>query len=140
MFGKGLLKGLRITARHLVGTPVTELYPYAHKNPPAASRTFLAMHVTDEGEPSCKACNTCIVGCPDRVLVLEKDPENNRRALQFVVNSGRCTYCGLCVENCPYDALYFSQDYERATRDKSDLIYHLIEDGVSTHQGEVEPK
>jgi NADH-quinone oxidoreductase subunit I len=123
--------------RRALGTPVTELYPYQHKNPPAVSRTFLAMHVTEEGEPACKACNTCIVGCPDHVLKLEKDPENNRRALEFVVNSGRCCYCGLCVENCPYDSLYFTQDYERATRVKGDLTYHLIEDGRSTHQGEV---
>jgi NADH-quinone oxidoreductase subunit I len=140
VFGKGLLKGLGITARHLVGKPVTEVYPYEAKVLPAGSRTFLAMHVTDEGEPACKACNTCIVGCPDRVLKLEKDPENNRRALEFIVNSGRCTYCGICVEGCPYDALYFTPDFERATPDKGKLIYHLIEDGKSTHQGEVGPK
>lgn len=135
MFGKGLLKGLAITMRRALGRPVTELYPYQHKNPPANSRTFLAMHVTDEGHPACNACNTCIVGCPDHVLRLSKDPENNRRALEFVVNSGRCCYCGLCVEACPYDALYFTQDYERATQDRDSLIYYLIREGRSTHAG-----
>jgi NADH-quinone oxidoreductase subunit I len=137
VFGQGLLKGLGITMRRAVGRPVTELYPFQHKNPPANSRTFLAMHVTEEGEPACKACNTCVVGCPDHVLRLTKDPENNRRAVEFVVNSGRCCFCGLCVENCPYDSLYFTQDYERAIGDKDALIYHLIVDGRPTREGEV---
>jgi NADH-quinone oxidoreductase subunit I len=136
VFGQGLLKGLGITMRRTLGRPVTELYPYEHKELAANSRTFLAMHVTEEGEPACKACNTCVVGCPDRVIVMEKDPENNRRAVEFVVNSGRCTFCGLCVENCPYNALYFTQDYERANLDKGALVYHLIEDGRPTHEGE----
>jgi NADH-quinone oxidoreductase subunit I len=137
MFGSGLIKGLGITMRHVLGRPVTELYPFEHKNPPANSRTFLAMKVTDEGAPSCRACNTCVVGCPDHVLKLEKDPDDAKRAVAFIVNSGRCTYCGLCVENCPFDALYFTQAYEKATRVKGDLIYHLIEDGQATHEGEV---
>ena len=137
MFGEGLAKGLRITARHLLRRPVTELYPFEHKDPPECSRTFVAMHVNEEGAPACRACNTCVVGCPDSALHLVKDPEDNRRALEFVVNSGRCTFCGLCVENCPYGALYFTQDYERATTDKAALTYHLIQDGACTHEGEV---
>jgi NADH-quinone oxidoreductase subunit I len=137
VFGKGLIKGLGITMRHALGRPVTELYPYEHKNPPANSRTFLAMHVDEEGAPACRACNTCVMGCPDRVLVLVKDPDDNKRALEFVVNSGRCTFCGLCVENCPYDSLYFTQDYERATRDKSALTYRLIVEGKPTREGQV---
>ncbi|HEY5506241.1 MAG TPA: 4Fe-4S dicluster domain-containing protein [Coriobacteriia bacterium] len=140
MFGSGLAKGLGITLRRLFRHPVTELYPFEHKDPPECSRTFLAMRVNEEGAPACRACNTCIVGCPDRALRLVRHPEDNRRALGFVVNSGRCTFCGLCVENCPYDALYFTQDYERATSDKGRLIYHLIEDGVCTHEGEVTSK
>jgi NADH-quinone oxidoreductase subunit I len=140
VFGSGLVKGLGITWRRLLRRPVTELYPYEYKNPPECSRTFLAMHVDDEGRPACRACNTCIVGCPDHALRLVKDPENNRAASEFLVNSGRCNFCGFCVENCPYDALYFSQDYERATYDKATLIYHLIENGVCTHEGEVKPR
>jgi NADH-quinone oxidoreductase subunit I len=135
VFGSGLINGLRITMRHVLGRPVTELYPFEHKNPPANSRTFIAMHANEDGAPACKACNTCIVGCPDHALRLVKDPDDSKRALEFVVNSGRCTFCGLCVENCPFDSLYFTQDYERATRDKADLIYHLIDEGECTHQG-----
>lgn len=136
MFGSGLIRGLGITARRLRQGPVTELYPYERKVPPAASRTFLTMRVTEDGAPSCKACNVCVVGCPDSVLRLVKHPEDNRRALDFVVNSGRCTFCGLCVENCPHGALYFSQDFERATTDQSTLIYHLVADGRATLEGQ----
>jgi NADH-quinone oxidoreductase subunit I len=118
---------------------VTELYPYDHKVLTPASRTFLAMYATEEGDPACRACNTCIVGCPDHVLRLEKDPDDNRRPLEFIVNSGRCTFCGLCVENCPYDALHFTHDYERATYDRGTLVYHLVHKGAHTGEGD-EPK
>jgi NADH-quinone oxidoreductase subunit I len=136
VFGSGLVKGLGVTVRHLLGRPVTELYPYEHKVLAANSRTFLAMHTNEEGAPACRACNTCVAGCPDRVLVLVKDPDDSRRAREFIVNSGRCTFCGLCVENCAYGALYFTQDYERATRDKGALIYHLIDRVRPTGEGE----
>jgi NADH-quinone oxidoreductase subunit I len=136
VFGSGLFKGLGITARRLFAGPITELYPYDHKTPAPASRTFLAMRVNEEGGPACKACNTCVVGCPDHVLRLEKDPEDNRKPLEFVVNSGRCTFCGLCVESCPYDALHFTADYERATYEKGALIYHLVHEGRRTGEGE----
>ena len=139
MFGSGLAKGLGITMRRLLAGPVTELYPYDHKVLAPASRTFLAMYANEEGGPACKACNTCIVGCPDHVLRLEKDPDDNRKPLEFVVNSGRCTFCGLCVENCPYDALHFTPDYERATYDRGTLIYHLVHEGAHTGEGD-EPK
>lgn len=138
MFGSGLVKGLRITLRHLRRAPVTELYPYAHKQPVASSRTFLAMHANEDGTPACKACMTCVTGCPDRVLRLEKDPDAPRQAREFVVNSARCTFCGLCVETCPYHALYFTQDYERATTDRATLIYRLVDAGELTHEGEGE--
>ena len=135
IYGSGLAKGLGITLRRLLRGPVTELYPYEHKVPPGSSRTFLAMHVTEEGAPACRACNTCIVGCPDRVLRLTKDPDDSRRPLEFVVNSGRCTFCGICVEDCTYGALYFTQEYERATTDRSTLIYRLVADGQATREG-----
>jgi len=137
VFGQGLMKGLAITMRRALGRPVTELYPYEHKNPPANSRTFLAMHVLETGESACRACNTCVVACPDHVLKLVRNPDDNRHALEFVVNSGRCCFCGLCVENCPYESLYFTQEYERATDDKEALIYHLVHEGHPTHAGEV---
>jgi NADH-quinone oxidoreductase subunit I len=136
VFGSGLAKGLAITMRRLLSGPVTELYPYEHKVPAPASRTFLAMSADAEGNPACRACNTCIVGCPDHALRLVKDPEDPKRPYWFAVNSGRCTFCGLCVENCTYKALHFTQDYERATYDRATLIYYLVHEGRHTGEGE----
>lgn len=136
MFGSGLIKGLGITWRRLARGPVTELYPYERKTLPAASRTFLAMSAGEEGGPACTACNTCIAGCPDHALRLERDPGGERRPATFTVNSGRCTFCGLCVENCPASALHFTADYERATTDRGTLIYDLVRDGRLTGEGE----
>ncbi len=40
------------------------------------------------------------------------------------------------MENCPFGALYFTQDFERATYDRGELVYHLVENGRATHEGE----
>lgn len=138
MYGKGLFKGLGITASRLWRPVETRQYPYVQPELPPTSRTFLAMKVDEEGNPACTACLTCQAGCPDAAIRIEKDPENNKRAVTFTVNSGRCTFCGLCVENCPFDALHFTGDFERATTEKGDLIYRLISEGRCTGEGEGE--
>lgn len=138
MFGAGLIKGLRITGKRLVAKPQCENYPYEkEKYPlPKASRIFLAMKVDENGAPLCKACLTCEKGCPDHVIRITKDPDDPKKALDFTVNCGRCTFCGLCAENCPFDALHFTQDFERATFEKTALIYKLIDGGRATGEGE----
>lgn len=136
MFGRGLARGLRITAKRIFRRPITELYPYERKTLPEASRIFLAMHTDDEGNPMCRACGTCIAGCPDRVLRLVKDPNDPKKPLEFWHDSGKCTFCGLCVENCPFGSLYFTQDFERATYERSELVYCLVAHGRATHEGE----
>lgn len=136
MYGRGLANGLRITAKRIFRRPITELYPYERKTLPVASRIFLAARVDADGQPLCRACGTCIAGCPDHVLKLTKDPADPKKPLELVCDSGRCTFCGLCVENCPFGALYFTQDFERATYDRGELVYRLVENGRATHEGE----
>lgn len=132
MFGKGLLTGLRVTSRRMVGRPQCDLYPYNPKVLPTKSRTFLSMFADTTGVPACKACMTCQNGCPDHVIRIERDPEDRKKATSFTVDSGRCTFCGICEESCPYDALVFTGDFERATFDKDSLTYRLIEEGKAT--------
>jgi NADH-quinone oxidoreductase subunit I len=138
VFGSGLIKGLGITGKRLVAKPQCENYPFERElHPlPKASRIFLAMTVDESGAALCKACMTCVKGCPDNVIRIEKDPDDVKKALTFTVNCGRCTFCGLCVENCPFDALHWTQDFERATNVKADLIYKLIDDGAATGEGD----
>lgn len=132
MFPQGLLKGLGVTGKRMIGKGVCEMYPYRTKTLPPKSRTFLSMRATPDGKPLCTACLTCQQGCPDHVIRIERDPEDRKRAVSFTVDSGRCTFCGLCEENCPQGALTFTQDFERATYDRGTLTYRLIDDGKAT--------
>lgn len=48
----------------------------------------------------CKACERCILACPESVLVLGE--EFNQRGYRFVVYSGDgCIGCGACYHTCP---------------------------------------
>lgn len=132
MFPQGLIKGLGVTGKKLVGKGVCEVYPYRPKHLPPKSRAFLSMRATPDGMPKCKACMTCQQTCPDHVIRIERDPEDRKRAVLFTVDSGRCTFCGMCEEACPFDALTFTGDFERATYDKDTLTYRLIDGGLAT--------
>jgi NADH-quinone oxidoreductase subunit I len=132
VFGKGLLKGMAITGRRMVGPTKCDMYPYQKRELPKKSRIFLTMKATPDGKPLCQACMTCVNTCPDHVIALERDPEDRKCAVSFVVDSGRCTFCGMCEEACPFDALTFTQDFERATYDRGVLTYALIDEGTAT--------
>lgn len=132
MFGQGLLKGLRVTGRRMVGKPQCDMYPYRKRTLPPKSRVFLSMHASADGTPACRACLSCMTTCPDHVISIERDPEDRKRALSFTVDSGRCTFCGLCEEGCTFGALTFTQDFERATFERGTLTYALIDDGAAT--------
>jgi NADH-quinone oxidoreductase subunit I len=132
VFPEGLIKGLGVTGKRMIGKGVCEFYPQRPKTLPPKSRTFLTMRATPDGAPKCTACLTCQQGCPDHVIRIERDPEDRKRALGFTVDSGRCTFCGLCEENCPAGALVWTQDFERAAYDKGSLTYSLIADGHAT--------
>ncbi len=132
MFGEGLVKGLGVTGKRMIGRGVCDMYPYKRRVLPPKSRIFLSMRATPDGTPKCQSCLTCQQTCPDHVIRIERDPEDRKRALSFTVDSGRCTFCGMCEEACPYDALVFTQDFERATFEKGTLTYRLIDAGIAT--------
>ena len=108
-------------------------------------------------EKTCIQCLKCVAICPHATIrakvydsaelgnaptkfksVDSRIPDFKGQKFTLQVAAEDCTGCALCVENCPFEALYFTQDYERATRDKGDLVYRLIDDGVCTHAGEGE--
>jgi NADH-quinone oxidoreductase subunit I len=132
MFGQGLVKGLRITGKRMVGKGVCEMYPYRRKTLPAKSRIFLSMNALPDGTPACRACLTCQTTCPDHVIRIERDPEDRKKVTSFTVDSGRCTFCGMCEEGCTFGALVFTQDFERASFEKDSLTYALVKDGAAT--------
>lgn len=124
MFGKGLLTGLGITFKHMVGPKLTEFYPDVKPNLPPRVRSSMAL------EPEkCIACSLCVMACPNGVIKLsgEKNEETKKKMVtSYHMNIGRCLFCGLCTEVCPSKALYVTQEYENAVYEADDLQWDMI--------------
>jgi len=123
VFGKGLLKGLGITFKRMVGPKLTEFYPQV--KPILATKVRSSMGLDRD---KCIACNMCAMACPNGVIKLtsEKD-ENNKKVLKsYHMDVGRCLFCGMCTEACPTKAITVTQEYENAVYEADDLKWDMI--------------
>lgn len=124
MLGKGLLKGLGITARHTFEREITQQYP--------EERPFLQDRYRGSLEydfPKCIACGQCIKACPNNVLTLDtyRDEGSKKKKVErYVIDLQYCLFCNLCVEICPTSTLYFSHDFELTRAERGDImkVYH----------------
>lgn len=123
MFGKGLLTGLGITLKHMLGPKNTEFYPEVRPILSTRVRSSMALD-----RSKCISCNMCAMACPNSVIKLtsEKD-ENNKKVLKsYHMDVGRCLFCGMCTEACPTKALTVSQEYENAMYEP-EMIWDMIQ-------------
>ena len=123
MFGKGLLKGLGITFKRMVGPNITEFYPEQKPTLPTRVRSSLALD-----RSKCISCNMCAMACPNKVIKLtsEKD-ENNKKVLKtYSMDVGRCLFCGMCTEACPTQAIIVTQEYENSVYEPDELHWDMI--------------
>jgi len=112
--GKGLLRGLLITGKHLFGKPVTQLYPEQEPILPARFRG--PINVDKE---KCNACELCVKSCPVQAISLEAEKLDKKKILKkYEVDPSICMHCNLCVESCPKDALENKPEFARATLHK----------------------
>lgn len=123
MFGKGLLTGLGITLKHMVGPKVTEFYPEHKPNLSLRVRSSLGLQ-----PDKCISCNMCVNACPNSVIKLtsEKDENNKKRLKSYHMDVGRCLFCGMCTEACPTKALTVTQDYENAVYEPEGMKWDMI--------------
>ena len=120
-YGKGLLKGLSVTIRHLLRHPITTQYPEQRLN---TSRRIRGNELIWSQE-KCTGCGTCAKTCPQGAIeiVTSTNLEENKYVVgSYQIDTGYCIQCGLCVEACPYEALYLGYGYERAKYRRDELV------------------
>lgn len=138
MLGKGLLKGLRETAKNFVGSYtdperlVTVQYPEERLLLKENTRNFpFLVFDGDNSEKGlrCVACKICEKECPPQCIyiVLERDekgkPQKHPRV--FDIDISVCMSCQICVEVCPFDAIKMDQVYELSRFDRFEgLLLH----------------
>ena len=123
MFGKGLLTGLGITLKRMLGPNITEFYPEEMPKLPPRTRSSMGL------EPDkCIVCNMCANACPNKVINLtgEKGESNKKVLTTYQMDVGRCLFCGLCTEACPTGALKVTQQFENAVYEAEDLQWDMI--------------
>ena len=128
--GKGLIDGLKVTAKTLGRRAVTEQYPDVQ--PELAPRTRGVIALMEE---NCTSCMLCARECPSWCIYIdshtetapsvgEQARERSRNVLdRFAIDFSLCMYCGICIEACPFDALFWTPEFEYAEYDIKDLLH-----------------
>lgn len=120
----GNLKGLLVTLKTMMRSPVTAQYPEPDKRLSIANRfmgfpALLWDYSVDE--PYCTSCMVCIRECPTECMSatmtdnpLHAEGKSRRRKIveTFEINLGRCILCGICVDVCNFDAIEMSSEHE----------------------------
>ena len=131
-----LIEGLLVTFRYQRPKHIyTEQYPA--ERPKVAERFRGAPRLNtnpETGETLCIACNLCALACPEKLIVVssERNEQTRRKELTtFTYDVSRCMFCGLCEDACPVDALELTQDFELAaySREGGTWDREMLEEG-----------
>ena len=129
-YGLGLLKGMKVTIKHLFKHNVVIQYPDEKQDLPPRTRGVIALK-----EENCTVCMLCARECPDWCIYIDSHKETlppkreggrprKRNVLdRFAIDYALCMYCGICVEVCPYDALFWSREFEYSEYDIRELTH-----------------
>ena len=129
-----LLIGMNITWRHLFVKKVTLHYPEERWQLPPKSRMRLFMKYED-----CIGCGQCARACPVQCIYIKADKRDPKAAPIFAANGqgikldvavfdidmSLCCYCNLCTYPCPTDCIYMTPEFEFASTDLTQHLYHF---------------
>ncbi len=117
------LKGMRITARHVVRKPVTLQYPDERWVLPDRFRGFIYNDVD-----RCDACLGCAKICPvDCIYIRTTGKGVDRFMYRYAIDFNKCIWCGLCTTVCPTNACQHSHDYDHSLYSRQDLVYEFVD-------------
>jgi NADH-quinone oxidoreductase subunit I len=129
-----VLLGMKITWRHLFTPSVTLQYPEEKWQLPPRSRMRLFMKYED-----CIGCGQCARACPVQCIYIKADKRDpkapgiyaaNGQPIKldvavFDIDMSLCCYCNLCTYPCPTECIYMTPEYEFATTDLTQHLYHF---------------
>ena len=136
MLGTGIIKGLAVTAKNLVGSyhdperMVTQQYPEEPAKLPEAYRNFPFLVCDDAADPMgtlrCVACQICEKECPPQCIYIEKSKDKKPDAtgkmqiypVVFTIDTSVCMGCQICVELCPFDSIKMDQVFAVAATNR----------------------
>ena len=110
-WGRGVAKGMAVTAKNFLRKPITTQYPEEKLNVSRRTRgTGLVWN-----KEACSACSACMRACPAGCLKLttSRGEDKKLRVDSFDLDIGQCIFCGLCVESCPKKCLLMGTEYEK---------------------------
>jgi NADH-quinone oxidoreductase subunit I len=129
-----VLVGMKITWRHLFVDKVTLHYPEEKWQLPPKSRMRLFMKYED-----CIGCGQCARACPVDCIYIKTEAEKRTGPPIFAadgtpikldvklfdIDMSLCCYCNLCTYPCPTVCIYMTPEYEFATTDLTNHLYHF---------------
>lgn len=138
MLGSGLIQGLAVTAKNLVGSfhdParfVTTQYPEEKTELPENYRNFPFLVYDGDSAVDglrCVACRICENECPPQCIYIvpERDAKGRpaKKPKVFDIDVSVCMSCQICVEVCPFDAIKMDRHFEIAESDRfAALLLH----------------
>ncbi len=127
-----VLIGMKITWRHLFTGKVTLHYPEEKWQLPPKSRMRLFMKYED-----CIGCGQCARACPVQCIYIKSEKRTGVPIFAadgtpikldvklFDIDMSLCCYCNLCTYPCPTVCIYMTPEYEFASTDLTNHLYHF---------------
>ncbi len=120
-----LVKGLRLTGRHMFKRKITVMYPEEKTPKSPRFRGLHALRRYPNGEERCIACKLCEAVCPALAITIESEQraDGTRRTTRYDIDLVKCIYCGFCEESCPVDSIVETDLHEFHFETREETVY-----------------